>query len=211
MSRLDLQALAEAPVQRDPCPFVIVPRFVHPEALASLDADYPAIEGPGNFPIEDLRYGPAFEKLLEELASDDVRRLFERKFDVSLEGLPLQTTIRRFSEASDGNIHNDSRGKIVTALIYFNEVWPHEGGRLRILRDRRDIDSHAGEVVPAEGNLIAFRRSERSFHGFRRVVAERRSLQMYWVKPKRETVEERKHTLRRRLKRRWKQLKRAVS
>ena len=79
----------------------------------------------------------------------------------------------------------DSKGKIITTLIYFNPQWEHEGGRLRLLRSSWNIEDYAAEVVPEKGTLIAFRRSENSFHGFKRVEAERRSLQMYWVKPKR--------------------------
>lgn len=74
--------------------------------------------------------------------------------------------------------------KIVTALIYFNETWPHTGGRLRLLRGKRDVHDYAAEVEPAAGNLIAFRRSETSYHGFLPYAGERRSLQLYWVRPK---------------------------
>ena len=35
------------------------------------------------------------------------------------------------------------------------------------------------------GTLLAFRRNEDSFHGFRPCGGERRSIQMFWVEPKR--------------------------
>ncbi|MBK8175394.1 MAG: 2OG-Fe(II) oxygenase [Rhodospirillales bacterium] len=186
MSILDLEAFDRAPLQRDPCDFIVVPQFVGPEVLAEVNRDYPQIAEPGNFPPEVLGYGPVFAGLLEELASPLVRSKFAAKFDVDLEPLVLQTTVRKYSEPSDGNIHNDSRTKIVTALIYFNENWTHAGGRLRLLRSVNDIEDYAAEVTPEKGTLIAFRRSERSYHGFVPCDAERRSLQMYWVKPKRE-------------------------
>jgi hypothetical protein len=202
MSILDLEAFEQAPLQRDPCDFVVVPAFVHPQALAEVNRDYPAIEAPGNFPPEDLDYGPAFAVLLQELASREMRMAFARKFGIGLDDLLLQTTVRRFSEASDGNIHNDSRTKIITVLIYFNESWPHAGGRLRLLRNPKNLDDYAAEVAPEGGTLLAFRRSERSYHGFVPCEAERRSLQMYWVKPKRESRDERgPGSLRKRIKR----------
>ena len=77
------------------------------------------------------------------------------------------------------------RGKIITTLIYFNDEWKHDAGRLRLLRSSWDINDYSAEVVPEKGTLIAFRRSERSFHGFKKLEGERRSLQMYYVKPKR--------------------------
>lgn len=191
MSILDLDALDRAPLQKDPCDFVVVPRFVKAEALADVNRDYPPIEAAGNFPPDELRYGPRFAAMLEELASPEVRHRFADKFGVDLGDLILQTTIRKYSEASDGNVHNDSRTKIVTSLIYFNESWPHRGGRLRLLRTPDDIEDYAVEVAPEQGTLLAFRRSERSYHGFVPCEAERRSLQMYWVKPKRESRDQR--------------------
>jgi SM-20-related protein len=191
MSIIDLEALERAPLQRDPCDFIVVPDFIREEALPAVNRDYPEIDVPGNFPPEELRYGPTFGSLLEELASTEMRVACARKFGMDLDDLLLQTTVRKYSEASDGNVHNDSRTKIVTALIYFNESWPYAGGRLRLLRNPKNIDEYAAEVAPERGTLLIFRRSERSYHGFVPCEAERRSLQMYWVKPKREKRDDR--------------------
>jgi len=205
MSILDLQAFERTPLQTDPCDFVVVPEFVRREALETVNRDYPEITAPGNFPPEDLRYGESFATLLAELESEEMRHAFAGKFGLDLDDLVLQSTVRKFSERSDGAIHNDSRTKIVTALIYFNDTWPHPGGRLRLLRSAKNIDDYAAEVVPERGTLIAFRRSERSYHGFLPCEAERRSLQMYWVKPKRESRDERgPGSLKKRLKRLFK-------
>jgi len=209
MAILDLDALARAPLNRDPCDFVVVPRFVKSEALPEVNRDYPKITEPGNFPPEGLRYGSSFAAMLQELASPELRRAFGDKFGMALDDLVLQTTVRKFSELSDGNVHNDSRLKVVTALIYFNETWSHPGGRLRIVRSPNNIDDYAAEVVPEQGTLLAFRRSERSYHGFVPCEGERRSLQMYWVKPKRQgRDEDSRGGLKRRIKRWLKQRRR---
>jgi SM-20-related protein len=202
MAILDLSALEHAPLQTDPCDFVVVRHFVRPEALAAINNEYPDILEPGNFPPDQLQYGATFAALLKELASDKVRALFAAKFSVDLSNLLLQTTVRKYSDISDGDIHNDSRTKIVTALIYFNETWLHDRGRLRLLRNPRDISDFAVEVAPEKGTLLAFRRSERSYHGFLPCAGERRSLQMYWVKPKRQDRDARSPgSLRKRIKR----------
>lgn len=185
MRVLDLDALARTPLQHDPCDFVVVPDFVRSDALALVNRDYPAIAEAGNFEPEDLTYGPSFADLIEELNGPAMRETFAAKFGLDLSPYTLQMTVRKFSEASDGNVHNDSKSKIVTALIYFNEEWPHPGGRLRLVRNPDNIDDFTAEVPPVRGTLIAFRRNEKSYHGFRQCVGERRSLQMYWVKPKR--------------------------
>ena len=201
MSILDLEALERAPLQKDPCDFVVVRNFVRPERLAGVNRDYPEIAVPGNFELEELTYGSAFAALLDELASAELRQTFAAKFRIDLSRHPMQTTVRKFSEAGDGNVHNDSKMKIITVLIYFNETWPHQGGRLRLVRSPDNIDDYAAEVAPEAGTLLAFRRNEKSYHGFLPCEAERRSLQMYWVSPKRAERGDKTLTLKRRVKR----------
>ena len=66
-------------------------------------------------------------------------------------------------------------------LVYFNEDWPHEGGRLRMLRSATDIEGYAAEIEPMGGTLLAFRRSDHSFHGHKQFVGKRRMLQLSYV------------------------------
>jgi len=186
MRMLDLERLDAAPVQRDPCVFVHVPRFVRAEALAQINRDYPDIRERGNFEPEGLQYGPAFAELLEELRSDEMKAGFSRKFGIDLSANPLQLTARKYVDETDSGLHNDSRTKVVTVLIYFNEEWPHAGGKLRLTRNEHDFGNYSVECEPRDGNLIAFVRSATSFHGYLPCAGERRSIQMYWVKPKRE-------------------------
>lgn len=185
MSVFDLEAFDRAPVSHDPCDFIVVPHFIKPELLGAINKDYPEIDEPGNFPPGELTYGPSFTDVVAELNAPAFTERFAEKFGIDLSEFPLQMTVRKYSEASDGNVHNDSKGKIITALIYFNEQWEPKEGRLRLVRSPNDIDDYAAEVAPEGGTLLAFRRSEQSFHGFKAFVGERRSLQMYWVKPKR--------------------------
>lgn len=185
MSTLDLAAFDAVPLRNDPFVHVVVPGFVRPEALEDLKRDYPRIEQPGAFPLEKLEYGPAFGKLLEEFHGDEVRAHFAAKFGVDLTDRPVMATARRFCEASDGAIHTDSRTKILTILVYFNEEWHGEGGRLRLLRAKDDIEQYVSEVVPRAGTMVAFRPSRRSYHGHKPFVGERRVLQLHWVDAKR--------------------------
>ena len=85
------------------------------------------------------------------------------------------------SNGRDGGIHTDSATKIITLLLYMNPVWDSAAGRLRLLRGPSDLDDYVVEVAPLAGTMLAFRRSERSFHGHRAHVGERRSLQLNWV------------------------------
>ncbi len=62
-----------------------------------------------------------------------------------------------------------------------NPVWKAPEGRLRLLRGPADLNDYAVEVAPLLGTMLAFRRSERSFHGHRAHIGERRVLQLNWV------------------------------
>ena len=57
----------------------------------------------------------------------------------------------------------------------------HEG-RLRLLRRADDIEDYAREILPIAGTMLAFRRSDRSFHGHRPYLGPRRALQLNWVR-----------------------------
>jgi SM-20-related protein len=178
----DDQALAAATLQRDPFDHLLVPHFLRAEALVALNRDYPAITGPGNFPPEQLTYGPAFAALLEELRGQRFAREIGAKFEVDLTDCVPTMAIRGFCEQTDGHIHTDHKSKVVTLLLYFNQSWPHPGGQLRMLRSASDIEDYTTEVEPAGGTLIAFRRSETSFHGHKPHVGERRFLQLMWTR-----------------------------
>lgn len=185
MSMLDLAKFDATILQREPCDYIIVPEFVRPAALDAINAEYPQIDKPGNFPLEELSFGKKFQDLIDELTGPQVREHFEKKFEMDLGSYPTQISVRKYMSRMDGNIHNDSRTKKITVLIYFNREWNQVGGQLRITRSEDNIDDYFVEIPPVKGTLFAFRRNERSFHGFPAAQGERRSLQMYWVEAKR--------------------------
>ena len=178
---LDLDRLNGTPLNRDPFEFVIVPSFLKAEAIPALHADFPNVKGPGSFPVSTLDIGVTFGRLLGELEAPEMRTAIEKKFGVDLKGRPTMITVRGRCRAEDGGIHTDSVTKIITALIYFNGKWENAGGRLRLLRNANDLEDYAAEVPPVEGTLLAFRRSDRSFHGHKSFEGERRAIQLNWV------------------------------
>ena len=181
LSVLDLYRLREAPLNRDPFDFIVVDEFLRADALSSVIADFPEIRRHGSFPVESLDYGPGFALLVAALTGSAIREAIEEKFGIDLSGRPTLLTLRGKSDEKDGRIHTDSKTKIITLLLYMNPVWDRAGGRMRLLRGPADLEDYAEEVAPIAGNMVAFRRSERSFHGHRPHVGERRSLQLNWV------------------------------
>jgi len=178
---LDLDRLRAAPLVRDPFDFVVVEGFVHRDALTTLVADFPKIRRPGSYPVDAAAGGPAFTCLVAAVAGAELRCAVEDKFAIDLSGRPTLLTVRGSSDGKDGRVHTDSASKIITLLLYMNPEWDHAAGRLRLLRGPDDLEDYVVEVTPLAGTMLAFRRSERSFHGHHAHIGERRSLQLNWV------------------------------
>ena len=181
MSLINIDALRNAQLQTDPYDFLVVPGFLDAEALARVNRDYPAIDTAANHALENLSYGAAFEKLMQELRGSPLAHVLGEKFGMELAALPTTVTVRKFCERTDGNIHTDHKSKVITVLVYFNEQWDHQDGQLRLLRSKGDIEDYAAQVAPLGGTLLAFRRTDHSWHGHTRFVGERRMVQVNYL------------------------------
>ncbi|HKD21516.1 MAG TPA: 2OG-Fe(II) oxygenase [Rhizomicrobium sp.] len=178
---LDLEKLAAAQVEPVPFPFLIVPNFVRATARTAALADFPEVHQAGSFPLPSLSYGPSFSALVDALMSADMARLVEDKFGIDLSGRPTMATVRGRCEARDGQIHTDSKTKIVTLLLYMNDHPNAAIGRLRILRSPSDLNDMAAEVPPDEGTLLLFLNGPNAWHGFEPFSGPRRVIQVNWV------------------------------
>jgi hypothetical protein len=181
MPVLDLAAFRAAPLTQWPFDYLVLPRFVRAEACDAINASYPRIEQAGSFPVGALRYGSDFADLVDALTGAEVRQAFEEKFKIDLKNRPTMVTIRGRCGHKDGAIHTDAVTKLITVLIYMNPHWEESGGRLRLLRSATDLEDMLVEVPPEEGTLVAFRRSDNSFHGHKPFTGPRRVIQLNWV------------------------------
>jgi SM-20-related protein len=178
---LRLSEFRSTQLVREPFQHLIVPGLIGAADLGAINADYPKISTAGSFPVDQVSFGPAFQTLLDELESDAFRAAFEEKFGLDLAGRPTVTTVRGRCDAGDGKIHTDSTSKIITVLIYMNESWENSGGRLRLLRSANNLDDIIVEVPPVAGTMLAFKRSDNSWHGHEPFAGERRVIQFNWL------------------------------
>lgn len=178
---VDLERLWATPLVKEPFEYCIVPQFMPRDALDRVEADFPSIDTGGSFPLSSLKYGPGFAALVEELRSDAVRDAFGDYFGIDLAGRPPTITVRGRARNKDGQIHIDSKTKLITVLIYFNRNWSAEGGRLRLLRSPDDIEDVIAEAPPESGLMMAFRCRENAWHGHKPHDGVRRSIQLNWV------------------------------
>ena len=178
---LKLDVLRSTPLERDPFEYVIVKDFVDHQKLKAVLADYPDVPGPGSHPPDGLNISGHFKEFIDELLGPSFQNVVEEKFDVDLANRPTMYTVRGFCRARDGKIHTDSRTKIITVLLYMNERWQEDAGRLRLLRGPDNLDDYVAEVPPYGGTLLAFRRSDNSWHGHKPISGPRRAIQLNWV------------------------------
>ena len=170
---IDYEAFRAAPLAREPYPHFAIPDFLPKDEVAKAIADFPKIDMGGLFLPEFAPYGPAFDKLLKELEGPDVRRIVEEKFDIDLAGRPTMVTLRSNCQAKDGRIHADAKFKLATLLLYLNEDWVDQGGKLRVLRS-----GSTSRTTPARSRHLAgspcFQGAGHSWHGHKPFVGPRR-------------------------------------
>jgi hypothetical protein len=181
MAHLNIDKLRAAKLETDPYLFTVVPGFLSPDTVKRINATYPKIEKGGSFPIEMLEENMAIKEVIGELDGPDFEKAIAEKFGVDLSGRPKMYSLRGYTRAKDGQIHTDSKDKIITVLLYLNDNWQQPGGRLRILKNGHDVDDFVTEVAPDNGTLLVFKRSDSSWHGHHPFEGPRRSLQMNWM------------------------------
>jgi hypothetical protein len=181
MSLIDLDAVRAARTTHASFDHFVATRVLSDAAAAEIAADFPRLAGPGLYPADEAGGGPAFRALIREIQGPALRAVYAEKFDVDLDGRPMMVTVRARARATDGKIHVDSTGKFVTSLLYLNQGWQSDGGRLRLLRGPADLDDYVAEVPPDAGTLVAFRRTDKSWHGHKPFAGERRYVMFNWM------------------------------
>ena len=169
---------------REPFPFVIASGLLREDARAALREDFPRYKSAGFFPHDSADCGPSINALIAEVESPAFADVIGEKLGIEkLSQYPTLVTLCDALNKRHGTIHTDSRSKVATALIYFNDTWPDTSdGCLRFLSTIDDIDKTvAPELKPLFGNFAVFKRAENSFHGHLPYEGERKVLQIAWL------------------------------
>ena len=96
MSILNLDALRSASLNREPFDFLVVPSFIAPDALERVNTDYPEIDRPRNYRLDELEFGAAFERFVEEYGSNHisgVAGLWVRELELLCEMLDIEPVV----------------------------------------------------------------------------------------------------------------------
>ncbi len=180
-SVFDFDKLAQAPVQHEPYSWLIVPGFLKEQHIDSIERDYPEVTQPGSFPLPSLSYGGAFAQMCAELQAAPLAKMIGDKLGLDVTHKPTTITVRGQCRATDGQIHTDSKSKLITVLLYMNGQWEAKGGQLRLLRSANNLQDYFAEVPPMRGTLLAFKNAPHAWHGHESFSGQRRVLQLNWV------------------------------
>lgn len=181
MNLVNLDTLAQAELREQPYPYTILHNFINPNFKHELIQNFPMIDQGGSFTLNSVKFQGRFAELMQELDSPQLRDMIAKKFNIDLSNRPPLITLRGYSRARDGQIHTDTKSKLITVLLYFNPEWDHPGGKIRVLYDGENMDSYAAEMPPLFGNCLIFKVTDNCWHGFAPYEGIRRSIQLNYV------------------------------
>jgi SM-20-related protein len=181
-SLINLDVIRQAPLSHEPYDYLLGSSFLRQDALDDLRRDFPAIDKPGYLTVDEVALKGRFKTLIDELEGPELTEALSQRFGRDLHPHPRLTTIMHKSQPKYGAIHTDGPSKVMTMLVYMNDNWnPDEGGQLRVLYDDKRYEPYAAEIVPTMGNVFAFLRSDKSWHGHQPFAGERKVVQIAWV------------------------------
>jgi SM-20-related protein len=177
---INIDLIKRTPLKTEPFPYFSIAQSMVKEKLADLVKDFPLITRGGSFNKEALVLSGHYQALHDSLDSMDFRQVLSEKFDVDVTTSPIMLTYRGFSRQKDGRVHTDSKTKLLTILIYFNDSWSAKTGKLRILNSD-DMGDIAEEVDPTAGCMIAFKVTDNCWHGYPPFEGTRNAIQVNFL------------------------------
>lgn len=177
---INIALIKQTPLNNAPFPYMAIPQALSETHLTELVTEFPVIKSGGSFNEEDLQLTETFKALHQSIDSSAFRQVLTDKFHTDVTKSPLMITYRGHSRLKDGRVHTDSKSKLLTILIYFNQDWPAETGRLRILNSE-DMNDVADEINPTAGCMIAFKVTDNCWHGYPPFEGTRNAIQINFL------------------------------
>ena len=181
VNHVNYEKLLHTKLENDPFEYMVVSELIKLESVNEVVADFPNIKSRGSFPLDTVDCGKKFLEFIAELKGETFRTIIEKKFSINLANRPIMITARGQCEDRDGQIHIDSKGKLITVLVYLNKTWDNEGGKLRLLRNEHDLEDYVAEVTPLAGTMIIFKCTDNAWHGHHPFTGARNAIQLNWV------------------------------
>lgn len=170
--------------QLEPVAFLVARHALPDASRPLLYHDFPRYAEAGFFDHDPARCGPSINALVGEIRSRAFADHIGAKLGIpDLGTKPMLVHLSFLQNRRHGTIHTDSRATLATVLFYFSAEWPHgSNGCLRFLRNGKDIGAtRVPEIRPLYGTMVAFRRSNHSYHGYLPFEGERPVIKAAWL------------------------------
>lgn len=177
---INIDLINTTPLKMEPFPYFTIEQSMLDKELMGLVQNFPIINSGGSFNKEDLDLSDHYQSLHDSLNSDSFRQALSEKFNVDVMASPIMLTYRGVSRTKDGRVHTDSKTKLLTILIYFNDGWTAKTGKLRILNSD-DMNDIAEEVNPTAGCMVAFKVTDNCWHGYPSFEGTRNAIQVNFL------------------------------
>jgi len=177
---INIDLVKQTPIENSPYPYFSIKQALADEKLSDFINDFPPITAGGSFNEEDLELSETYQELHKAIDSNAFREALSEKFDTDVLTAPLMITYRGYSRLKDGRVHTDSKSKLLTILIYFNEDWQANTGKLRVLNSD-DMNDIAEEILPTAGCMIAFKVTDNCWHGYPPFEGTRNAIQVNFL------------------------------
>jgi SM-20-related protein len=168
---INIDLINTTPLKMQPFPYFTIEQSMLDKELMGLVQNFPIINSGGSFNKEDLELSEHYHSLHDSLDSDSFRQALSEKFKVNVITSPIMLTYRG---------HTDSKTKLLTILIYFNDGWAAQSGKLRILNSD-DMNDIAEEVNPTAGSMVAFKVTDNCWHGYPSFEGTRNAIQVNFL------------------------------
>lgn len=175
---------ADAITRHAPVALLVARHVLADDARATLYRDFPRYEEAGFFDHDPARCGSSINALVAEIRSHAFAERIGAALDIpDLATKPMLVHLSFLQNRRHGTIHTDSRATLATVLFYFSSDWQHgSSGCLRFLRSGRNIDATLlPEIKPLYGTMVAFKRSDQSYHGYLPYEGERPVIKAAWL------------------------------
>ena len=178
---VDLNLIKSAPIDDTYFPYFAVENCITKDGQ-TLPKEFPDLTKGGSYPSDMPGLSEKIKNLISEIESEEMQKVLSEKFDINLDDVEIVTTLRGYSRMKDGQIHTDSKTKLLTMLLYLNESWEESAGLLRMLKNDNDLEDYIEELPATLGSLVVFKVTENCWHGFHPFEGKRLSLQMNYIK-----------------------------
>jgi len=81
-SIINLDALLNARLNDAPFPYMIINDFLRAEFANSIQNDFPVLKSRGSYPVQGLKYGNTFQRLVDELQSPVLKATIAKRFQI---------------------------------------------------------------------------------------------------------------------------------